>query len=266
MIELILLWTFNTGWMVSSLATDGYLGAASYANCFYLLSWNDGNIEFKHCPGRPVLRAFESGGAYAFVTEDSVYVTDGTRVEEVKCNCTAAIPYEGGLVACRSDGVLVGPGWERQFRCTWLGRDGELIVAVGPEGVLYLDPGGNVVKVLEEGGLSAALCDGRVALLREGEVVVIGQGILWRLNMTYPGQADFSPDCQMLAVTDAYRGVLIIFNSTSGDILYEREFKFYGDCPVTLFAVAWKDSYLAVGRGDGWVDAFEVRFVGEAGR
>jgi len=267
MIHLILLWSFGTGWMVSSLAGDGLLGVASFANCFYLLHWN-GTLALKYCPGTRTLSVSvtETNGTYAFLTDRGVYLIHSKNVNFVKCNCTASLPTDRGLIACTKDGTLLGPGWRTRLACNWLTLWGSRLVAVSNNSTFVIDiRTGKVLKVFEIGGHFAATCNNFLAISSNNAVYLFRDHriVAKFTNLTYPAELAFSDHCKFLALTDAYRGRLIILNVTDGKVVFTKTFTFFAErCPVSLFAVAWKGDKLVVGRGDGWVEAYEVKGLG----
>ena len=256
---LTLLWTFEGGWLVSSLAPGPLLGVATYANCFYLLNWTTGEAVLKRCPGGQFERSSYAFGKYAFLKDGAVYVTDGKEVKEVKCNCTYALPLSSGLAECWDNGTLTAPGWKANVRCSWLGTNGTALFVVTENSTLIFKMNGTLVSSLPLGGKEGALCGRLLALAGDGRVVLLnGTRPLWVRKALSPGELDFSDDCKYLAYTDIYNGTLTIVDVKSGKVVLEKYFEFSPSCALAVFSVAWKGNIIAVGRGDGWVYAYRT--------
>jgi len=261
LIELLLLWSFEGGWLVSSLAPGPLLGVATFAHCFYLLNWTDGAVALKGCPGGQILRASYAFGKYAFLGSDGVYLVEGKDVRKLDCNCTYVLPLKNGVAACTRDGKLVTPRWTLPISCNWLGTNGTVLFASSDNSTYIIDLNdGGVLAELRAGGAAGSACGSLLALTNASSVTVFnGTESLWTAPANWAGEPDFSDDCKYLAYPEVYEGRLNVVEAATGKVVLRKTFYFSEECQLTLFSVAWKGHIIALGRGDGWVEAYTVR-------
>ncbi len=262
---LSLLWSINVGWLAHYLAwSNSTLGVASFARCFFIIDWN-GTLLMKRCAPEMFLKASFSYNTYVFVGEHHVYVVKGYKVVEVVNGTYAyALMTPEGLALCADRLTLP----ERKFdvKCSWLGLRNDTLIATSPSKTYLIDlKSFKIVKVFDAGGEVGAVCGPFVALGGKGLAAVLntanGKVSIVR-NITYVGEIAFSENCKYLALTDVYRGELKIFKVPMMKLVYVKKFYFFpqGKCPLSVFGVAWHRNLIAVGRGDGWVDVYRVRW------
>ncbi len=263
MIHLILLWQFNTGWMVKYISLwNGMVGVASWGKCAYVLHKNL-TLVFKFCPFENinVVKPWDKG--FVFVGEQHVYLVDVLQRRVTAINATAKdAVYDGQhLYLCK--GVLFNGTRRLPIRCNWLVLKGNNLYVFTDNGIALVKD--NSIAMFErtpstpkEGDVckdTAAYNDAQHVFLMnltEGSEKLIA-------NVTGVGEISFSPDCKYLGFTSPYDGRLIIYSVKESKIVAKKSFIFgLTRCPLYLPSVALGKDLVYVGGGDGWVQAFAL--------
>ncbi len=265
MIELILLWQFNAGWMVQYLSLwDNMLGVASWGRCGYIL-YHNLTIYFKFCPFEKlnVVKPWERG--FVFVGRNHVYVVDIMKRSVITFNVTSqdAVYFKGKLYYC-SDGKLYNGTENTDIPCNWLVyKNNTLYVFTNWSLIMYKE--GNAVNVTVPLVLRAErgdVCDDLVAYTNGNKVVLMNlaskkSNIV--ANVSGVGEIYFSPDCSYLAFTSPYTGQVFLYSVKTMKIVASKTFMFpLSKCPTLTPAVAIDNRTVYVGTGDGWVQAFAL--------
>lgn len=266
MIHLVLLWQFNTGWMVKYISLwNDMVGAASWGKCGYVF-YKNLTLAFKFCPFEimNVVKPWDRG--FVFVGERHVYLVDAVQRRVIAINVTAKdAVYDGRhLYLCK--GVLFNDTQRLPIKCNWLVLRGDKLYVFTEDGIALVK-GNKVIKFERtpssprEGDVCKSLAaynDGQhvfLVNLTSGAADLI-------MNVTGVGEVSFSPNCKYLGFTNPYAGQLFIYSIKEKKVVAKKSFIFgLSKCPLYLPSVALGKGIVYVGGGDGWVQAFALSEV-----
>ena len=268
------LWSYETGDKVNALAfsDDGKLGVASQDGCAYLLS-QDGGLLNKACGDSDMLDASYSNGVFGFVNYDGyAYLFRGLaywrKVHVGDDHNSAITVLPDGFIACK-------------WGCAYFDFSGHKewdvdvgYVVNGPavrKGLIYIADSWGKLHIISkiDGSEANEISYGEppydIAVC--GNYLAVGAGRhlylynvrdpvypreLWRVRgFDYAWNVAFSPDCEYIAVSDAYHRKLKIVD-LEGNLVLERK---YG---TQVWGVAWWGDRIAVGLMNGKVRIYEV--------
>ncbi len=263
MIHLILLWQFNTGWMVKYISLwNGMVGVASWGKCGYVL-YKNLTLAFKFCPFEilNVVKPWSKG--FVFVGERHIYLVNVLRRQVTTMNATARdAVYDGQhLYLCK--GVLFNGTQRLPMKCNWLVLKRNDLYVFTEDGIALVRDN-KVMKFVQTPSTpkEGDVCEG-IAAYNDGQHVFLvnltrGSEKLIA-NVTGVGEISFSLDCEYLGFTNPYVGQLFIYSIKENKIVAKKSFIFgLTKCPLYLPSVALGEKIVYVGGGDGWVQAFAL--------
>ena len=263
MIELVLLWQFNAGWMVQYLSLwNGMVGVASWGRCAYVL-YHNLTLYFKFCPFEElnVVKAWKKG--FVFVGRRHIYIVDVMKKNVKTLNLTAhdAVYSNGKLYYCNG-GVLYNDTKRTSIPCNWLVYKNDTLYIFNDQNIIMYKDNGNVTVPLHTKAKRGDVCDNLIAYTNGVKVVLLNltnKKSVVIANVSGVGEVSFSPNCSYLAFTSPYTGQLFLYSVKSMKIITTKTFSFpLSRCPTVTPAVAIDGGVVYVGTGDGWVQAFAL--------